>query len=270
MSNLTMADSAWNSQFPKGFDAYAAYVDGRVGDQPNYDWVTVNFPQAHHLSIALFPSDDADCLDIETGAASVSSAAAWYQRQKARGIARPCFYASASLMQSDLVPAITAAGISRSQYRLWSAHYGAGKHICGPSTCKLLSIPADGTQWADMTGTLTCDQSLLLPDFFAASPADPSPALTPQEMSRIMNALPVLSPGAADKAGEVFFVRRMQVLLNGCLLWKPVSAAVIPADGFFGPKTEDVLKAVQGAYGLAQDGVCGPATWGVLVTGSPA
>jgi predicted Zn-ribbon and HTH transcriptional regulator len=35
-----------------------------------------------------------------------------------------------------LMLTMNANGFERSQYRLWSAHYGAGEHICGPATCK--------------------------------------------------------------------------------------------------------------------------------------
>lgn len=265
---LIMADTAFNSQFPAHFDAYAGYVDGHVGSQPNYQWVVQNFPGKFHLSISVF-GNDADCLDIEPGAATVASASGWYLRQKRRGLARPCFYASASLMNSDLIPAITAAGIERNSIRLWSAHYTGHPHICGPSSCGLLSMPADGTQWTDMTGSLTADQSLLSADFFAADPKPDLPGtLTDQEMTAIMSKLPVLQQGAADTAGQPFFVRRMQALINGVISWKPVSASQIAVDGSFGQKTADALRAVQGAYNVSQDGICGPATWRVLITGS--
>ena len=55
-----MYDSAYNDQFPAGAAAYAAYVDGGVGDQPNYAYIVSAFPKAQHLSIALFASDNAD------------------------------------------------------------------------------------------------------------------------------------------------------------------------------------------------------------------
>lgn len=175
-AELTMFDSALNDQFPGGGDAYAAYVDGGVGNQPNYAYVVSAFPKAHHLSIALFPGNDADTLDIENGAATPESAAGWYERQKTRGVARPCLYASVSQMESDVVPVITAAGIARSSVRLWTAHIGHGPHICGPKSCGQLSIDADGTQWCfDALGRVL-DQSLLLPDFFGIPKPPPPPA----------------------------------------------------------------------------------------------
>ena len=49
-----MFDTALNDQFPSGAAAYAAYVDGGIGNQPNYAYIVSAFPKAQHLSIALF------------------------------------------------------------------------------------------------------------------------------------------------------------------------------------------------------------------------
>ena len=170
---ITMFDAIADDQFPPGAAAYAAYVDGDLANQPNYSYIVATFPKAEHLSITLFPDKDADALDIENGAATPASAAEWYERQKARGITRPCLYASASTMESDVVPVIAAAGIARESVRLWTAHYGQGEHICGPKTCGQLSIDADGTQWTDSAMSRSLDQSLLLADFFG-EPAPPA------------------------------------------------------------------------------------------------
>lgn len=168
-----MYDTAWNDQFPSGGQAYAGYVDGHVGSQPNYNWIVTTFPHAHHLSIAIFASDNADCLDIEPGAASPASAAAWYERQVARKVWRPCFYASASLMESDIIPIVRSSGFNRADIRLWSAHYGGGAHICGPSSCGLTSIEMDGTQFTDTAMGRNLDESLLLGNFFPDPPPLP-------------------------------------------------------------------------------------------------
>jgi Fibronectin type III domain len=169
--NITMYDSAFNDQFPPDPQAVAGYTDGSVGDQPNAAWLAAQFPAAFLLTIALDPARDAEALDIEPGAAAPESAPGWYARQKARGIARPCLYASVSLMQSDVLPAITAAGIARESVRLWTAHYSGSAHICGPPpSCGQLTIPADGTQWTNTALGRALDQSLVLPDFFAPPP----------------------------------------------------------------------------------------------------
>jgi hypothetical protein len=164
-----MFDTALNNQFPGGAAAYAGYVDGRVGNQPNYAFIVGAFPRARHLSIALFASDNADVLDVEPGAAAPSDIPGWYARQVARGIARPVIYASASTMNDEILPLLSRSGIARARIRLWSAHYGAGEHICGPGTCRSLSVNADGTQWTSSARGLVLDQSLLLDNFFASS-----------------------------------------------------------------------------------------------------
>ena len=164
-----MFDTTLNNQFPAGAAAYAAYVDGGIGDQPNYAYIVRTFPNAQHLSIALFASDDADALDVEPGASAPSDIPGWYARQLARGVQRPVIYASASTMNTDVMAVLSQAGIAPAETRLWTAHYGLGEHVCGPSSCGALSIEADGTQWTSSAQGLVLDQSLLNGDFFATS-----------------------------------------------------------------------------------------------------
>lgn len=38
-----------------------------------------------------------------------------------------------------------------------------------------------------------------------------------------------------------------------------------PPDGDYGPKTQDAVKQIQADGGLAQDAMCGPATWGYIL-----
>jgi hypothetical protein len=40
-----MYDTAQNNQFPAGAQAYAAYVDGSIGNQPNYAYIVRTFPR---------------------------------------------------------------------------------------------------------------------------------------------------------------------------------------------------------------------------------
>jgi hypothetical protein len=165
-----MYDSAQNNQFPAGAQAYAAYVNGAVSDQPNYAYIVSAFPNAYHLSISLFASADADTLDVEPGAASPSDVPAWYSRQQQRGIQRPCLYASVSTMASAILPELSRAGIALSQVRLWSAHYGIGQHICGPASCNAISVEVDGTQWNNNALGRNLDESILQANFFDANP----------------------------------------------------------------------------------------------------
>ena len=171
---MTMFDTAFNDQFPAGAAAYAGYVDGHVGNQPNYAYVTRAFPKAEHLSVALSASDNADALDVEAGAATASDIPAWHGRQVARGIRRPVIYASVSTMNGSVLEVLREAGIPVAGTRLWSAHYGAGEHICGPRSCGSLSVDADGTQWTSSARGLVLDQSLLLGTFFSTPSSEPT------------------------------------------------------------------------------------------------
>ena len=176
-----MYDTALNDQFPGGAAAYAAYVDGDIGNQPNYAYIVSTFPKAQHLSIALFASDNADVLDVEAGASVPSDIPGWYATQVKRGIQRPVVYANVSTMNADILPVLSQAGIARAATRLWTAHYGEGEHICGPGTCGALSINADGTQWTSNAMGLVLDQSLLVDNFFTIIPTT-KPIVTEAEL----------------------------------------------------------------------------------------
>jgi hypothetical protein len=52
----------------------------------------------------------------------------------------------------SILPVLSQAKISRSEVRLWSAHYGLGEHICGPGSCGAVPVEVDGTQWTSNVG----------------------------------------------------------------------------------------------------------------------
>lgn len=254
---ITMYDSIDNAAFPSGGDAYAGYVDGGEGDQPNAAWVAANFPRAHHLSITIF-GNDADCADVESGAMNPGAIAAWFARQVARGVARPVIYASVSVMESAVRPAVAALPGARSAVRLWTAHYQSplGPHICGPSTCGELGVDADGTQWTPSALGRTLDQSLLRDDFFGTLP----PVTDPTEA--IVQQLPTLKLGATGPA-----VGRVQGLLVAA--GYDLGTTGPRKDGIdksFGPATDKGVRDLQAAAGITVDGVVGPAqTWPALL-----
>lgn len=159
-----MFDSIEVAQIPASAPAVAGYVGGKW---PTYLELQTHFPKAQKLSIAVSAAEDAQCLDIEAGDATPGEAPAWVRRQFDRGVKRPVLYTSAS--QMDLVVSVLrAAGISRSQVRLWSAHYTFTPHLCGPHSCGLLhSTTADATQWTDNALGRNLDQSLVVAGFFA-------------------------------------------------------------------------------------------------------
>ena len=153
---LRMLDSITPGNLPPGADAYAGYADGRFA---NLTAMRARFPGTRILEIAVFASADAECADCETGDMTPEQLPAWVKRQLARGVHRPVVYASISVMPAVL-RVLRAAGVTRDDVRLWSAHYGAGKHIC---------TGMDGTQWtskAPGTGGTLIDESLLNDNFF--------------------------------------------------------------------------------------------------------
>lgn len=257
---ITMFDSVTINQIPADAQAVAGYVDGKFA---NLAELKDRFPHARILTIAVNAAHDADALDIEQGDATPAQAAAWFLRQKARGVNRPCLYASAFVMDTEVIPALDAAGIGPAEIRLWSAHYTGTAHLCGPSSCRELGRTADATQFTDRALGRNLDQSLLADDFFGTPP--------PQEgwTARMIANLPTLSQGAADKAGSVFFVHRLQALL-ACYghINDITAAACVGTTGIFDPATRTAVEAVQAHKKLAVDGIVGPLTWGVLVAGS--
>jgi hypothetical protein len=56
---------------------------------------------------------------------------------------------------------MNANKFERSQYRHWSAHYGAGEHVCGPATCKLCGTTCDWTQFTNRADNSSLDESTL-------------------------------------------------------------------------------------------------------------
>lgn len=247
---ITMFDSINTGELPSGSGyAYAGYVDG---DWPDYTAIKEKFPSASVLSIAVSVDGIADCLDVEAGDATPPEAVTWLSGRLAAGAVKPCIYASTDTMTRF----IATMGVPRSSVRLWTAHYGLGEHICGPDTCKQLSIPADGTQWTDQALGRDLDQSVLLDDFFGAEPP-PAPVVSTWQVT-MMDSLPALQQGATG-----ITVRRIQGLCQAALPNEP-----IVMDGNFGSITEAAIKQIQTQHHVTADGIVGPVTWQVLVTGS--
>lgn len=120
-----MYDSTNVDNIPSDPTAVAAYNDGTFND---FDKAVVRFPHAKHLSITVFASADAGCLDIENGDATPGQAPAWVRKQHARGVARPVVYANSSTMEAVLA-ALNADFIKRGEYLVWTAHYTNVPHI---------------------------------------------------------------------------------------------------------------------------------------------
>jgi peptidoglycan hydrolase-like protein with peptidoglycan-binding domain len=252
----SMWDSTEVGNIPGNPFAAAGYIDGYYVTYPQ---LREKFPDAHLLSITVL-GNDADCADDEPGDMTDGDIPPWIQRQHTRGLQRPCAYRSASYVDG-LAALIGKAGIARSSYRIWSAHYTGQPHICGPSTCRATQIQCDATQWTDTALGRNLDQSLVSGDFFGDSPAPPPSSGWTQKMISNLPTISLTSPYTQDRTSWRP-VARIQGLCTA--LRSPVTI-----DGVYGPATEAAVKAVQHSFGLAQDGIVGPQTWGCLVAGSP-
>jgi hypothetical protein len=140
-------------------DAVAGYMDGRYADLAAME---AAFPKAHHLSITVTAGELADCLDVETGDATPSQAAAWVKKVEAVGIWRPCLYANRSTMPA-VETNLKDNGVGRGQVRLWVADFTGTVHL-----------PAgfDACQWTDRALGRNLDESICLGTFFQGAAPD--------------------------------------------------------------------------------------------------
>ena len=85
-----------------------------------------------------------------------------------------------------------------------------------------------------------------------------------------MNKLPVLSEGATDQPGHVFYVHRLSALVKayGEITALP-DVACQEIVGTFDATLAANVHAVQSHAGITADSVVGPVTWSVLLTGAP-
>lgn len=241
-STILMFDDVNVSLLPAGYSAYAAYVDGGY---KNAAAVKARFPKATILSIDVNGTDSsANALDIENGDATNATAVSWVKAKIAAKATLIVVYTSVSNVNA-LVAVLTNAGIPRSAYKIWSAHYGAGAHICGPGTCKLTDYACDATQFTDTAFGDSLDESVCDSDFLGVVqvPVTTDPTLIPND------------------TGDA--VRQLQTRLN---VW----GYKLTVDGSFGTQTETAVRDFQTKHKLTVDGVVGPATWSALNAAPPA
>jgi hypothetical protein len=159
---ITMYDSVTVGEIPPDAEAVAGYVDGIYR---TFTALTHLFPHAWRLSIAVFSLDRAACLDVENGDATPQEAPGWVLDRHKEGVRYPKVYASVSQMDY-IVELLRMVGVKRDTVKLWTAHYGKGKHICSPHSCGELKNTADGTQYDDKALNRNLDVSLLHRNFF--------------------------------------------------------------------------------------------------------
>jgi hypothetical protein len=123
--------------------------DGRDADPSDPgDWITA--------------AESADCLDVEKGDATIAQAPPWLQSPKAKSAntLKPVLYTSLAQAE-ELVHACAAAGIPRSGYLLWLAHWTKTPHVCGPECGLGFTGHADATQYDDRALGKNLDVSLV-------------------------------------------------------------------------------------------------------------
>lgn len=153
-----MYDAISVANLPRDAAAVAGYVGGYW---PTWKDVVRSFPQAKRLSIAVNRHEDAMCLDIESGDASIWQAPVWVRRQQSLGVKRPVLYTSVSQVPG-LLSELKRNGIGRGEVRLFTAHYTGRPHRCSPLCHFGFWGRADATQFHN---TPKYDVSLCAPDF---------------------------------------------------------------------------------------------------------
>lgn len=154
-----------------GHFALAGYT---AGHWPTYLPMRAKYPLAHVVSIAVFPQNHADCLDVEPGDANPSDVVKWIRADLAAGYKKPCVYSSLWEYTNQIRPLIAKAGIPRSLIFEWDADYTFIPHI-DPSF--------DATQWTDKFQGLNVDASMVYPSFLSIAqppyvvPTPPPPKL---------------------------------------------------------------------------------------------
>lgn len=161
-ADVTMYDSIDVTQIPSTAVAVAGYVNGRW---PTFNSLASKFPRALRVSIAVTAQADADVLDVEKGDAEVWQVPAWVKRQKARGNKKPGVYTSVS-QAAALLAELERNGLSRTDIRLWTAHYTFKPHRCDSSCGFGFKSVADATQYSDKALGKNLDASLAGPTFF--------------------------------------------------------------------------------------------------------
>lgn len=157
-----MFDSVTLDQIPTSAQAVAGYVAGRF---PTFVRLAALFPHARRVSIAVASTQDAQVVDCEPGDATPATTVNFVKRRLAEGHKLPAVYCSVSQVR-DVLAHLAAAGIKRSQIKLWTAHFTGKPHICTPRCGNGMPTTADATQWTDRALGRNLDESLVTPNWW--------------------------------------------------------------------------------------------------------
>ena len=162
-ADLVMYDTIDPAQLDGiAMDAAAGYVDGRFRTFPELPAHTEGGTRLVSITVL---GGQADAVDIETGDVTPAAGAQWADAQIHTGHWRPIIYTSAANVATMNTLMWDAHKRPRTLYRIWSAHYGIGRHVCTPKACGFPT--ADGTQWTNgPVHGRNLDESALMWDFF--------------------------------------------------------------------------------------------------------
>lgn len=150
MANVTMYDAVTVTNIPQAEDVIVAGY--ATGIYANISQMMVRFPVAPILTIDVTGTGKAQCLDVESGDATVSQIDPWLSNYALTGpvFSRPVVYMSLDYAKASF-PTAPPEGCW-----LWTAHYTGVEHYCGPA-CGL-AYTADATQYSS---TATLDTSVV-------------------------------------------------------------------------------------------------------------
>jgi Putative peptidoglycan binding domain len=235
-------------------EAVAAYANGRYA---NYTAAAQAFPAAHLLEIDVAGQRVGNAGDFEKGDMPYSEVGPWASARLSHGVGRPVIYFQVSSWE-PVSQSLKSAGVSRSQVRLWTAHYNGQPHLCSSACGFGLEQAVDATQWASpqaagtvpsMYGRRNIDVSLTANDFWG--PAPPVPAHTPPPFpGRKLRQPPIMS-------GNDVRTWQAQMAQRG---WP------LTVDGQYGPGSEAACQKFQAQAKLRVDGIVGPQTWSATWT----
>lgn len=255
LSSLDMFDAIYPQNIPANALFVGGYVDG------NWPWMRTQpnlFPNAGKLTFCVFASSRARCLDVEKGNATPAQAPGWVLAERALG-EDPWVYCSqlSAYGWQAVQDAFNAAHVPHPHYFI--ANYNNTRAL--PT---LNGFTAIAHQYVDVGPYDLSSLSDTAVSILRGTPG-PTPAPVPPSdnwTATMINNLPTLAQGAKDDPNGVWYVRRIQAMLN--------SVMAIPVgvpDGNFGPLTHSGVATFQQRNSLAVDGVVGPHTWALLLAG---
>lgn len=235
----------------------AGYVDGTFQWQES-DWNRFTCDVMVRIATRA-DTDDGHVADCEPGAMSVSGAVGWVDRRRQDG-SDPSVYVSA-----DRWPRVRAAfaraGVAEPHW--WVARWNGKRGIPDGAVAHQFTGSAGSGGHFDLSAVRDHWPGVDPPKHHATN------GETPEWEAGIVNRLPTLGEGARDHAGHVLYVHRVQGL---CTALGHDLGNTGPSrdgvDGVFGPLTVAAVRRVQDGHNIAVDGVVGPHTWSVLVTGA--